>query len=56
MPVLILLGILAAYGVHSAVDAATPPTNHSKNVIEKMSDEMVGKSRKECRKILRKYR
>ena len=57
MPLLIILGILLVYGISALVDALTPeapPRCHE--TMEKISREMVGKSAKECRDVLKKYR
>ena len=57
MPVLILLGIFAGYGAVNFAQSCrkqTPPID--KSVRERMTDEMIGKSKAECRRILRKYR
>lgn len=57
MPVLILLGIFAGYGAINLVQAcqkSAPPIIGSQS--EQIANEMIGKSKKECRKILRKYR
>ena len=57
MPVLILLGIFTVYGVYSVIDAATPSAKeHDKKKLDRITDEMIGKSQSECRKILKKYR
>lgn len=57
MPILILLGIAAIYGatsIHNNINKSSSTYDHSK--LERMSNEMIGKSKRECRKILRKYR
>jgi hypothetical protein len=57
MPFLIVLGILAGYGIYGFTNSCKTDTKpKSKNQIENMTNEMIGKSKKECRKILRKYR
>ena len=56
MPLLILLGIASIYGVvclKESTEKPAPPMNHNQR--EQMSAEMIGKSKKECRKILKKY-
>ena len=57
MPLLIVLGLLAGYGsykfVMSCKTEAKPKINSQ---LENMTNEMIGKSKSECRKILRKYR
>ncbi len=57
MPVLIILGILGVYGGAKFADSCSkpaPPRNETLN--EKISREMIGKSKAECRRILKKYR
>lgn len=57
MPVLILLGIGAIFAGIAIKDSCTkqqPP--HSKRESEQIMCEMIGKSKKECRKILRQHR
>ena len=57
MPVLIILGIFAIYGVASFIDFCKKPAPpRDKTLNEKITNEMIGKSTEECRKILRKYR
>ena len=53
MPLLIIMGILAAVGVGGAVtkDKGKKYTN---NDMENMLIEMTGKSKRECKKILKK--
>lgn len=56
MPLLILLGIFAGYGAVSfaqSCEKSAPPMNKSTG--DRMTNEMIGKSKKECRKILKKY-
>ena len=54
MPLLIIMGILAAVGVGGAV-AKNKGKRYTNNDMENMLIEMTGKSKKECKKILRKY-
>lgn len=57
MPLLFVLGALSVFGLISYVkDGGTPSKAHTPEEIERMSKEMVGKSKSECRKILNKYR
>lgn len=57
MPILIVLGIVGIFGANSFIEScqtnAKPKTT---NTMERMSSEMIGKSKRECRKILRRYR
>lgn len=57
MPIIILLIIFAIYGgvnLHKTYTKNTKP--YTKEELDKMLSEMVGKSDKEARKIIRKYR
>lgn len=57
MPILILFGIFAGYGAISFVQSCqrpAPPKTSSQR--EQMTNEMIGKSKSECRRILRKYK
>lgn len=56
MPLIIVIGILAAVGVSGAINKPkrTPPS--ARNSTERMLREMTGKSKVEKRAILRKYR
>ena len=57
MPILILLGFATIYGIasiHNNVNKSSSTYDHNK--LERMSNEMIGKSKRECRKVLRKYR
>jgi len=57
MPLLIVLGLLAGYGSYRFVNfCKTEAKPKSNNQLENMTNEMIGKSKSECRKILRKYR
>lgn len=57
MPLLIVLGLLAGYGSYRFVTSCkTEAKPKSNNQLENMTNEMIGKSKSECRKILRKYR
>lgn len=57
MPVLILLGIFAGYGAVKFVQSCqTPAQPRGKTKSEQMTNEMIGKSKRECRRILRHYR
>lgn len=57
MPLLIVLGILSGccvYGIVNSCKSQAQPRGKTKS--EQMTNEMIGKSKSECRKILRKYR
>lgn len=57
MPVLILLGIFLIWGaidLHKTCSKDAPP--HSHDEMEQMLSQMVGKSKKEARRIARHYR
>lgn len=57
MPLLIVLGLLAGYGSYRFVNfCKTEAKPKSNSQLENMTNEMIGKSKSECRKILRKYR
>lgn len=57
MPLLIVLGLLVGCGVYGIAESRKPQANpKSSSQIENMANEMIGKSKSECRKILRKYR
>lgn len=57
MPILILFGIFAGYGTISFVQSCkTNARPRNKSQSEHMTDQMIGKSKRECRKILRHYR
>lgn len=57
MPLLIVLGLLASYGSYRFVTSCkTEAKPKSNSQLENMTNEMIGKSKSECRKILRKYR
>lgn len=57
MPILILFGIFAGYGAISFVQSCkTNARPKNKSQSEHMTDQMIGKSKRECRKILRHYR
>lgn len=57
MPLLIVLGLLAGYGSYRfATSCKTEAKPKSNSQLENMTNEMIGKSKSECRKILRKYR
>lgn len=57
MPLLIVLGVLAGYGSYRFVNfCKTEAKPKSNSQLENMTNEMIGKSKSECRKILRKYR
>lgn len=57
MPILILFGIFAGYGAISFVQSCkTNARPKTKTQSEYMTDQMIGKSKSECRKILRHYR
>ncbi len=56
MPILILSGIAVICGVicfKESTEKTAPPMSHNQR--EQMISEMIGKSKKECRKILKKY-
>lgn len=58
MPLLILLGIAALAGGISAYENRAPRNTKPFTRLERerIMGEMVGKSKRECRAILRKYR
>ena len=57
MLLLIVLGLLAGYGSYRFVmSCKTEAKPKSNSQLENMTNEMIGKSKSECRKILRKYR
>ncbi|MCD7774037.1 MAG: hypothetical protein LUH40_00440 [Clostridiales bacterium] len=57
MPVLILLGIFGAYGAADIYENSTKnQTPYTSEDLNKMMKEMTGKSKREARKILRRYR
>lgn len=57
MPILILLGIGAFYLVVSLYNTCTTNTKpYSNDELDSMLSQMVGKSKKECRKILKQHR
>lgn len=57
MPLLIVLGLLGSCGCYGLVTSSKPQAKpKSSSQIENMANEMIGKSKSECRKILRKYR
>ena len=56
MPILILSGIAVICGViyfKESTEKSAPPMSHNQR--EQITFEMIGKSKKECRKILKKY-
>lgn len=56
MPVLILLGIASVCGAicfKKSTEKQSPPISHNQR--EQITSEMIGKSKKDCRKILKKY-
>ena len=57
MPILIICGILAGCGVVGFVNSCkTNAKPKSKTQSEYIADQMIGKSKSECKKILRRYR
>ena len=57
MPVLILLGIFGVWGAISInTTCNTNSKAYSKEELEAMSKQMIGKSEREARKVLRSYR
>ena len=57
MPVLIILAILAIWGIINLKDALTPPAKpYDKKTLDEISKKMIGKNQAECRKILKQYR
>lgn len=56
MPILILLGFATIYGIKSIHNNVNKSSAHTTNQMDRMLNEMIGKSKRECRKILRKYR
>lgn len=56
MPVLVLFGIFSFYGIIKLTeDNHKSNRTYSKNDTEKMLVSMIGKSKKECRKIARRH-
>ena len=57
MPIIILVAALAVYGAANVHDTTTKNKKpFTSNELDDMLGQMIGKSKKECRKILRKYR
>ncbi len=60
MPLLEILAIIAIYVIVSIVKelglAGHRSTLHQPGNLERCSREMIGKSQKECRQIMKKYR
>ncbi len=57
MPILILLGIFSIRGVIELIDTCSKNAPaHDKNKMDIILSQMVGKSRREARKIVRMYR
>lgn len=60
MPLLEILAIIAIYVIVSVIKeigwAGHKSTLHRPGNLEKCSREMIGKSQKECRQIMKKYR
>lgn len=60
MPLLEILAIIAIYVIVSIVkelgSAGHSSTLHRPGNLERCSREMIGKSQKECRQIMKKYR
>ena len=54
MPLIIIFGILAICGVAGAA-GADKHKHYTHNDMENMLIEMTGKSKRECRKILKRY-
>ena len=55
MPIIIILGILAVYGVAGHAERDRKKT-YTRNETHNMLCEMIGKSQKEKRQILKRYR
>ena len=56
MPILIILGILIIWAIIWIKDKLTPPCRaFTPEEIRQMNREMVGKSKKECQQIVKKY-
>lgn len=57
MPILIIFGIFAGYGVIGFVQSCKSNSKpRTKTQSEYIADQMIGKSKAECQKILRQYR
>lgn len=57
MPVLILIGMFSAIGIYGFANSCNKPSPpRNKDLNEQICNEMIGKSKRECRRILRKYR
>lgn len=57
MPVIILLGIFGISGVINLLDTCSKNAPvHDKTEMDNMLSQMVGKSKREARKIVRMYR
>lgn len=57
MPIIFLVAALAVYGAANVHDTTTKDKQpFTSNELDDMLGEMIGKSKRECRKILRKYR
>lgn len=57
MPAIILLGIFAVWGAVNLCENSTPNSRtYTSREMENLLGEMTGKSQRECRAILRKYR
>jgi len=54
MPLIIIIGILAVYGAAGAA-GADRHKHYTHNDTENMLIEMTGKSKRECRKILKRH-
>lgn len=54
MPLIIIIGILAACGAAGAA-GADRHKHYTRNDTENMLIEMTGKSKRECRKILKRH-
>ena len=56
MPILIILGILIIWAIIWFKDKLTPPCRaFTPEETRQMNREMVGKSKKECQQIVKKY-
>lgn len=54
MPLIIILGILAIYGVAGHINKSHPK-KYTHNDMENMLVEMTGKSKRECHQILKRH-
>ena len=57
MPIIVLIAVLAIYGAANIHDtSAKNKKAFTEKELDRMLNEMIGKSKKECRKIIKRYR